>query len=157
MNRLGELFGSITRGNAVVALALSRVPLTSYRVSKVYNMNVAKTYIEMSRLAALGLVKATRGRRGREYKLVDEDLRRLALKLSSRLLDYESWAGQEAKRERFRMGLAKVPAVSLRRPARMIEMKPTRLPGELENLASLARKKFNAKYRRTSNREYDRI
>ncbi len=157
MNRLGELLGSVTRGNVVVALALARLPLTSYRVSKIYNMNVAKTYIEMSKLAALGLVKATRGRRGTEYTLVDDDLRRLALKLSSRLVTYESWARQEAKRERFRMGLAQVPPVSLRRPARMIEMKPTRLSGELENLASLARKKFNAKYRRASDREYDRI
>ncbi len=157
MNRMGELLGSVTRGNVVEALALSKRPLTSYRVAKAYHMNVAKVYIEMKKLAGLGLVKPTRGRRGVEYTLADEDLRGLALKLSSRVVTYDAWTSEEAKRARFRMGLATVPRVSLGSGPGETEAKPTRLPGELENLAVLGRKKFDAKYRRTAKGEYGRI
>ena len=139
------------------ALALASGPLTAYRVSKAYNMNVAKVYLEMKKLAELGLVKAERRNRGTEYALADEDLRRLAVRLSSRVVTYEHWSSREAKKARFRMGLVAVPPISLGRPPKDLEAKPTRVPGELENLATLARKKFDTKYRGTAVREYDRV
>ena len=139
------------------ALALANKPLTSYRISKEYNMNVAKVYLEMKRLAELGLVRAARQNRGAEYVLADEDLRRLAVKLSSRVVTYDSWSSREAKRTRFKMGLASVPPVTLGRRSVDVETRQTRMPGELENLATLARKKFDAKYRKAAVSEYDRI
>ena len=122
-----------------------------------YNMNVAKVYITMKKLADLGLVKRLKGRSGVEYLLLDEDLRRIALRLSSRVITYESWKSQDAKRSRFRSGLERVPPLSLGRPTRSLLMKSTRIPGELENLALLARRKFDTKYRRTSDGAYDSI
>jgi hypothetical protein len=158
MNRLGELLGSVTRGNIIEALALSAGPLTAYRVARTYNMNVAKVYSEMKRLNSLGMVKpAERGRAGVEYELVDEDLRNLALKLTSRVQTYESWKSDDSRRARFRMGLASVPHVPLERGARAVEQGQRRLPGELENLAALGRKKFDSKYRKTAVRAYGRV
>jgi DNA-binding transcriptional ArsR family regulator len=158
MNRLGELLGSVTRGNIIEALALSDKPLTAYRVAMAYNMNVAKVYIEMKKLNSLGLVKpAERSGRGRQYELVDDDLRNLALKLRSRVQTYESWKSSESKRARFRMGLASVPQVSLEGPPRAAEPGQRRMPGELDNLAILGRKKFDSKYRRSTGKDYDRV
>ncbi len=157
MSRLGVLLGSATRGNIVEALALANKPLTAYRVSKAYNMNVAKVYLEMKRLAELGLVKTDRRNRSTEYTLADDDLRRLAVKLSSRVVTYDNWSSREAKRARFRMGMAAVPPVSLAKPSSGVEEKQTRMPGELENLATLARKKFDAKYTGSGVREYVRV
>ncbi len=154
MSPLGALLGSITKGNIVEALALSEMPLTCYRIAKMYNMNIAKVYIAMKILATLGLVRSSRGRSGVEYILLDEDLQRLAKKLSPRVITYEVWKGQDAKRNRFRSGLLRVPLLSLGRSTRSLERKTTRIPGELENLAHLARKKFDAKYRRISDGAY---
>jgi hypothetical protein len=156
MSRLGDLLGS-TKANIVEALALSERPLTCYRISKMYNMNVAKGYIAMKKLAALGLVRPSEGRGGVEYLLADDDLRRLALRLSSRVVTFEAWKSREAKRARFRSGLSRVPLLPLGRPTKSVGKKPTRIPGELENLALLARRKFDAKYGRTSDGAYDRI
>jgi len=157
MNRLGLLLGSSTRGNIVEALALSNKPLSAYRIAKTYNMNVAKVYIEMKRLRSLGLVRPRGRKRGLEYELVDPDLTSLALKLSSRVQTYDSWRSPEAKRARFRMGLAWVPKMSLEGPANLVARGQRRLPGELENLAILGRKKFDSKYRLTSERAYARV
>jgi hypothetical protein len=157
MSRLGELLGSTTRGNIVEALSLADRPLTAYRVAMAYNMNVAKTYSEMKRLNSLGLVRTAGRRRSREYVLLDNDLRNLALKLSSRVQTYESWRSRESKRARFRMGLVSVPRVSLEALPGAGEPGQRRMPGELANLAILGRKKFDSKYRRTSGREYDRV
>jgi hypothetical protein len=157
MNRLGELLGSATRGNIVEALALSNRPLTGYRISKLYNMNTAKVYIAMKALARLGLVRSCKGRAGIEYQLSDEDLRRLALRLSSRVVTYESWKSLDAKATRFRSGFAKPPPASVGRPAKLLEKKSARLLGELENLALLSRRKFDAKYRVKSVGVYSRI
>lgn|SRR5487761_213180 len=157
MNRLAELLGSSARANIVEALALSNRPLTSYRVSKMYNMNVPRVYIEMKKLATLGLLCAKGGRRGLEYTLVDENLRSLALKLSTRVITYDSWNSSEAKAQRFRNGLIKVPRISLKGPTRAVDEKPSRMPGELENLALLARTKFDAKYRRISSGNFVEI
>ena len=157
MNRLGELLGSTTRGNLVEALALSDRSLTAYGVAKAYNMNIAKVYVEMKRLEGLRLVRSARGNRGREYELVDDSLRELALKLSSRVQTYESWRSPESRRARFRMGLALVPRLSLTGQSTVVDTSQRRMPGELENLAILGRKKFDAKYRRMGERSYDRI
>jgi hypothetical protein len=154
---LGELLGSTTRGNLVEALALSGRGLTAYGVAKAYNMNIAKVYMEMKRLEGLGLVKSAKGNRGREYELVDNNLRDLALRLSSRVQTYESWKSPESRRARFRMGLVSVPRFSLVRHSTVSDTNQRRMPGELENLAILGRKKFDAKYRRMSERSYDRI
>lgn len=51
MDRLVQLLGSSTRANIVELLVLAKKPLSAYRVSKVYNMNIGKVYIEMKRLA----------------------------------------------------------------------------------------------------------
>lgn len=157
MNSLAQLLGSSTRGNLVQALALSSTPLTSYRVAKLYHMNVAKVYIEMKRLAEMGLVEAVRWRRGAEYRLADEDLRRLALKLASGVVTFDAWSSKKAKRARFRMGLWPIPQVSLGRLEGGVTEKPTRMPGELENLAVLGRKRFDSKYRKTGEREFGRV
>ena len=157
MNRLGQLLGSTTRGNLVEALALSDRSLTAYGVAKAYNMNIAKVYIEMKRLEGLGLVKSTKKNRGKEYELVDDNLRNLALKLSSRVQTYESWKSPASRRARFRMGFASIPSFSIVGQSRAVNMSQRKMPGELENLAVLGRKKFDAKYRRTSGRSYDRV
>ncbi len=156
--RLAELLGSSTRANIVEALALAREPLSAYRVSKMYNMNTAKVYIEMKKLANLGLVSSGRGNRGSKYSLADGNLRSLALKLSSsRVITYDEWRRPEAKAQRFRSGLIRVPKFSLGRPAKTLDAKPTRMPGELDTLALLAKNKFENKYRRTGDREYVRL
>jgi hypothetical protein len=125
-------------------------------VARTYNMNVAKTYKEVKKLAALGMVTARPGR-GVEYEMVDSDLRRIALKLSERVQTYDSWRSSSSRRERFRSGMARVPPISVvRLPA--VEQRPQkRMPGELQNLALLGRKKFDAKYRRTGERTYARV
>lgn len=157
MGRLGELLGSTTRGNVVEALAMSKKPLTCYRISKLYNMNVAKVYVAMRKLAALGLVTTSRGGGGTEYRLQDEDLRRLAVRLSTRVVTYEEWSSQDARRERFRSGLSLIPALPKASPAELVPMKPTRMPGELDSLALLARAKFDGKYHRAPDGAYDSI
>ena len=157
MNRLGELLGSTTRGNLVEALALSDRSLTAYGVAKAYNMNIAKVYKEMKRLEGLGLVRPTKRNRGKEYELVDDNLRNLALKLSSRVQTYESWKSPESRRARFRMGFVSIPRFSLVGQPTVVDTSRRRMPGELENLAFLGRTKFNAKYRRMSERSYDRL
>ena len=156
MNRLGELLGSATRGNLLEGLALSDTGMTAYGVAKAYNMNVAKVYLEMKRLERLGLVKSSAGIRGKEYALADESLKDLALKLSSRVQTYSSWKSPESRRDRFRMGLASIPPVSIERleTGSPIARKPL---GELENLAILGRKRFGVKYVRTGERSYDRL
>lgn len=155
MNRLGELLGSVTRGNLVEAPALSDRGLTAYGVAKAYGMNIAKVYVEMKRLEGLGLVRWTKKNRGREYELVDRNLRDLALKLGSRVLSYESWRSPESRRARFRDGLAIVPRFSISRQEQAVDTEQRRMPGELENLATLGRKKFDAKYRKAKDRSYD--
>ncbi|MGP8056114.1 MAG: hypothetical protein ACLP9K_00690 [Nitrososphaerales archaeon] len=157
MNRLSLVLGSSTRSNLVEALSMSSRPLTAYRVARSYNMNVAKVYVEARRLAGLGLLEAVKGKRGTEYRLEDEDLRRLALKLSDRVTPYDAWSSEKAKQARFRSGLSTVPGMTLGGRAKVRTAEPSRLPGELENLASLAKKKFDAKYRRRSDRRYDRL
>jgi len=157
MNRLGQLLGSTTRANLVEALALSGRSLTAYGVAKAYNMNIAKVYLEMKRLEGLGLVRSAKGNRGREYELVDDDLRDLALKLSARVQTYESWRSPESRRARFRMGLAPVPRSPLLGKSTAVSTSQRRMPGELDNLAILGRKKFDTKYRRVSERSYDRL
>ena len=156
MNRIGELLGSRTRGNIVEALALSDKPMTAYRVAKKYNMNVAKVYKEFKRLDGLGLLKSESDG-AKVYELADDDLKSLALKLSSRVQTYESWKSKEARRTRFRMGLSKVPRFELEIPPGGGEQGARRMPGELENLAALGRKKFDRKYRRTAERAYARV
>jgi len=140
----------------VEALALSDRPMTAYRVALSYNLNVAKVYAEMKKLNSLGLVKTSRGR-GLEYALADDDLRRLALKLASRVQTYSSWKSDGSRRARFRMGLAAIPPFTLEKVPRGVEPWPRRTPGELENLAKLGRRKFDGKYRRTGERTYARI
>lgn len=157
MNRLGELLGSYTRGNLVEALALSERTLTAYGVAKAYNMNIAKVYAEMKRLEGLGLVRSAKGNRGREYELIDDNLRDLALKLSSRVQTYDSWKSPESKRARFKMGLVSVPRFSLVGESTAVDVSQRRMPGELDNLAILGRKKFDAKYRRIGERSYGRL
>ena len=157
MSRLGELLGSVTKGNIVEALALSEEPLTCYRISRSYNMNVAKTYIAMKKLARIGLVAPSKDGGSVKYLLLDEDLRRIALKLSSRVMTYRAWSSQDAKRERFRSGFVQATLPPLGMSNGAARTKPTRIPGELESLALLARRKFDAKYRMSPDGEYDRI
>lgn len=157
MGRLGELLGGTTRGNVVEALAMSQKPLTCYRISKLYNMNVAKVYVTMRKLAALGFVSPSRGRGGIGYRLRDENLRKLALTLSTRVVTYEAWSSQEARRERFRSGLSLVPASPLGKARKLVTARPTRVPGELDNLALLARARFDDKYSRSPDGVYDSI
>jgi hypothetical protein len=157
MSRLGELLGSKTRGNVVEALAMSERPLTCYRISKLYNMNVAKVYVAMKKLAALGLVTPSRGRGGIEYRLQNEDLCRLALNFSTRVVTYKEWSSQGGKKKRFRFGLAQIPALPLDKSRKLMSIKPTRIPGELDNLALLARAKFDGKYRKGSDGAYDSL
>lgn len=139
------------------ALALSKEPLTAYHVARLYNMNVAKVYLEMKRLGRLGLVKSSGRNRGIEYVLADVNLRKLALKLSSRVQTYESWRSEESRRARFMMGLVSIPPALLEAKPNTVKAGRHRMPGELENLAVLGRKKFDRKYRRVSGRDYDRV
>ena len=133
------------------ALALSGQPLTPYRIAKEYNMNIAKTYMETKSLARLGVVRAVRKSRGLEYELADEEVRRVALRYRSRVIPFSRWASGE--RARFTMGMEKVPDFGLGAGGGPDE-RPSRLPGELDALASLGRKRFDAKYRRTEGREF---
>ena len=149
--------GSTTRGNLVEALALSDKGLTAYRVAKAYNMNIAKVYVEMKRLERLGIVRSVRRNRGKEYELSNENLKELALELSSRVQTYESWRSPASRRARFRMGLASIPQVSLESPTGVVDSNQRRMPGELDNLAILGRRRFDVKYRRTGDRTLDRV
>jgi hypothetical protein len=157
MSRLAQLLGSSTRANIVELLASANKPLSAYRVSKMYNMNMGKVYSEMKKLASLGLVSTTTGNKGLEYALVDDNLRELALKLSPRVINYDDWSSQEARAQRFRSGMIKVPKFSIGKPSKSLDSKPTRMPGELDALALLARSKFDKKYLRIGDREYARI
>ncbi len=158
MNNLAKLLGSSTRANVVQALAMTEKPLSAYRVSKMYSSNISKVYIEMKKLAGLGLISVVKGRRGLEYALIDTNLRALALKLSPRSITYDEWCTPEGKARRFRNGLIKVPKFSLGERSRSVSVsRPTRMKGELSTLAILARSKFDKKYRRIGDREYARI
>jgi len=157
MSRLGVVLGSDTRANVIEALALTREPMTSYAIARSYNMNVAKVYIETKRLARLGFLKRSPGGRGTVYELVDQDLRNLALKLSTRVIPYGVWKGEESRRSRLRAGLSAVPNFSIARRATLLATKPTRMEGELENLATLAKERFDSRYHKTSSRGYDRL
>lgn len=160
--RLARLLGSRTRANMLEALATtSGRPLTAYRISKMYNMNTAKVYLEAKRLQGLGLVdKVEGGKKGAGYLLADDDLRKVALKLASkRVIAFAEWSSASARTRRFRDGLAPLPDFALkrrvrRRAGRPLESKPGRLPGELENLVALARKRFAKRYRRIGDRKY---
>ena len=153
LNQLGLLLGGLAKGNIVEALALSSAPLTCYRISKMCNMNTSKVYVAMKTLKSLGVVEESRGRGGLEYRLSDDDLRRIALRLSDRVTPLVEWKSQEARKFRFRAGLARAPRL-LFSSAGVSREKPSRSPGELENLARLAGKRFDAKYRRTSDGQY---
>jgi len=155
MSRLSIVLGSATRGNVVEALALAVRPMTSYRIARSYNMNIAKVYSETKKLASLGLIKGSTGERGTVYELVDEDLRRLALRLANRVVPFETWKGTEARKGRTRAGYSVVPRFSMGGRVTLLPVKPTRMEGELENLALLAKKRFDAKYSKVSSREYD--
>jgi hypothetical protein len=122
-----------------------------------YNMNVPKVYSEIRRLTRLGLLKTSRERGGREYLLADKDLRNIAFRLGSRVQTYDSWSSGKSRRERFRSGLARVPPFTLEGEPREYRPGERRMPGELENLAVLGRKKFDVKYRNSRGREYDRL
>ena len=157
MGRLGVVLGSATRGNVVEALALAERPMTSYRIARSYNMNIAKVYSETKKLASLGLVKGSTGERGTEYELADEDLRRLALRLANRVVPFETWKGAESRKARIRAGFSVVPRFSMRGRVTLLPVKPTRMEGELETLALVAKKRFDMKYHKVSRREYDRL
>ncbi len=157
MNRLAQLLGSSTRANIVGVLALAKNPLSAYQVSKMCNMNISKVYVEMKKLANLGLLSTVTGNKGLAYTLTDESLRRLASKLSPRMIAYDDWRSPEAKAQRFRSGLIKVPKFSLGRQTKSLSAKPSRMPGELNALALLARSKFDKKYRKIGDREYARV
>ena len=131
--------------------------MTAYGVAKAYNMNIAKVYLEMKRLERLGLIRSATGRRGKEYELADESLKDLAMKLCSRVQTYESWKSAESRRARFRMGLAAIPPVSAQQPGMTPSPQMRKPLGELENLAALGRKRFDVKYHRTGERNYDRL
>jgi predicted transcriptional regulator len=157
MNRLEMLLGSRARGNILEALAFADAPLTAYRIAKYYNMNVAKVYKEMKKLDGLGMVRPRKYGVKKTYELADDDLKNLALKLSSRVQTYASWRSEASRRARFRMGLAAIPPFEVKEAPDEVDPGPRRIPGELENLATLGRKKFDSKYRRESPREYARI
>jgi DNA-binding transcriptional ArsR family regulator len=161
---LAELLGSSTRAKVVLALAQNSTKrLSAYRIAKMYGMNVSKVYIEIKRLGNLNLLHVSRGRRGFEYSLADRNLRELANRLSatSRTISYDDWNDPRARAKRLRNGLILIPRFSLERKRDQkktpLYTKPTRMPGELDNLAKLARKKFDRKYEMTGAREYARI
>ena len=157
MSSLATLLGSATRANIIQALAQSGEALGPYRVAKMFNMNVAKTYTEMKKLAALGVVEGVRGRRGTEYRLVDEDLGRLALRLSQRVVPLERWKSATSKASRFRMGMQAVPGFGLEGSEGAPWVKGSRQEGELDGLAEMGRKRFDAKYRQVKERAYARL
>lgn len=157
MDPLARLLGSSTRANLIRALALSGSPLTSYRAARLYNMNVPKVYGEMRSLTALGIVEPSAGGRGIEYRLVDDDLKRLALRLSPGVINLDAWRSQEAKRSRFRAGLLMKLSAPRRASPRKALSKPTRLPGELLTLARLGRKRFDSKYRKLGERTFGEV
>lgn len=143
---MARLFGSSTRANLIRAMALSDAPLTAYRIARAYNMNVAKVYREMKNMVDLGLVEVSGKERGVEYRLVQEDLKNLAMKLSPGFISLEAWKGEGARRFRFRAGLGGLPGPRPMRAAGREFPSPDRLPGELETLARLGRKAFDSKY-----------
>jgi predicted transcriptional regulator len=51
----------------VELLALVKKPLSAYRVSKMYNMNIGKVYLEMKKLANLGIAKSQESKIDWEY------------------------------------------------------------------------------------------
>jgi hypothetical protein len=160
MKPLAQFLGSSTRASVLEALAFAQRPMTAFRVSKMYKMNIAKVYLEMKRLADLGLVISSRGKRGLEYSLRDKTLRPLVLKLSPRVISFVSWASPEARAQRFRSGMMKIPKFSLGKTERerpLFDMKPTRMREELDTLARLARSNFDKKYRRVGPREFARV
>lgn len=157
MSKLGLLLGSETRANVLRSLALGNAPLTPYRVAKETGTNVPKVYLEMKRLAALGVIGVARRARGTEYELVDADLRRLVVRLSPRVVALEAWSSEEERASRFRAGFQTVPPFSAQKPDRMTLSKKTRLPGELDSIASLGRKRFDVKYRPVGDREFARV
>lgn len=146
MDALARLLGSSTRANVIRALTLSDSPLTAYRIARAYNMNVAKVYREMKNMVDLGLVEASDKERGVAYRLAQEDLRNLALKLSPGFITLQAWKSEGARRFRFRAGLGVLPGPRLRGAAGREFPRPDRLPGELESLARLGRKAFDSKY-----------
>ncbi len=148
MDPLAWLLGSSTRASIIRALSVSNEPLTSYRVAKEFNLNVAKVYKELRKMAESGLVESSAGRKAREYRLVDDDLKRLAIRMSSGFVTLESWSSDEARRKRFRAGVGGKKSRSKVAPPRNLTVKPTRLPGELENLAVLGRRAFDSKYKK---------
>ncbi len=155
MDRLATLLGSRTRAKVLEALALSSEPLTPYRVARQYNMNVSKVYLEVKVLTGLGLVAAAGRRRGVEYRLRDPDLTRLALKLSTRVVPYDKWKDQRGTR--FRDGFRRIPDYIIPRPRQVVTAKETRLPGELDALADMGRRRFDSKYKMTKVRKYARV
>ncbi len=154
MDALARLLGSSTRANLIRALAISSSPLTSYRVARLYNMNVPKVYGEMRNLTTLGVVEPTSQGRGVKYRLVDDDLKRLVLRLSPGVVTLEAWRSEEAKKFRFRAGLGKGQDVPRRPSTRRAASKATRLPGELLTLARMGRERFDSRYRRLGARTY---
>ncbi|MDG6898109.1 MAG: winged helix-turn-helix transcriptional regulator [Nitrososphaerota archaeon] len=147
MDPLAWLLGSSTRAGVVRALSSSDKPLTSYRVAKRFNLNVPKVYKELGRMAEVGLVKASMNRKAREYSLADDDLRRLALRMSPGFVTLEGWSSEEARKLRFRAGLGKKKRNSKGATPANVPVKPTRSPGELESLARLGRRAFDSRYR----------
>ena len=156
MGRLDALLGRSTRANLLEALALSDEPLTLYQVAKTYGMNIAKTYSEAGNLARLGIIKAVGRARGVTYILADEDVRRLVFRMSSRVLTFEKWAGDDEATKRFRSGMEEIPSFRLESPSGLAR-KPSRLPGELDAMAALGRRKFEKKYRMVADREFASI
>ena len=154
---LAKLLGSSTRATIILALAREKKKISAYRISKMYNINVSKTYVEMKKLADMNLLRASKGQKGLEYSLEDKNLRELAIKLSSRTIPYDAWNDRKARALRLRNGLISIPKFSLVRKNRQLYAKPPRMRGELDNLAVLARSKFDQKYRMIGAREYAKV
>lgn len=157
VDRLARLLGSSTRANLIRALAMSSSPLTSYRVATLYNMNVPKVYGEMRNLTSLGVVEPTSQGRGVKYRLVDDDLKRLVLRLSPDVVTLEAWRSEEAKRIRFRAGLGTGQDFTQRPSTRRAASKTTKLPAELLTLARLGRERFDSRYRRLGARTFGAV
>jgi hypothetical protein len=113
-------------------------------------LNVSKVYLELRKLNGLGLVEVESGR-GKSYRLSDDDLKSVVSKLSPRVMSLGRWKSKESKAWRFRMGMQAVPEFRVEGEGALV--KPTRLSGELTVLATLGRRKFDSKYRRTGSRE----
>lgn len=167
MSPLAQLLGSSTRAKIVEVLAQNKeTKLSAYRISKLYNINMSKVYIEVKKLTKLNLLRAWKGKKGVEYSLEDLHLRDLAIRLSSssstfpRTISYDDWSEPKARAQRLRNGLLRVPQFSLGKKSEKIKSlvaKPTRMPGELDNLAVLARKRFDRKYEMKSAQQYVRV